>query len=195
MAALPSLWLTTEQAKQIAQHASARPTEEVCGLLFGSVSPASNQPPVALILPVDNVAATPADRYEMHPAQLVEAQVKAARQGLELVGIYHSHPHSQPIPSATDVREAHYPDAIYLIVSLVRDDARFAAWSITDGEVKSLPFRISDRAPDDLTRDAVIEADLSRPQKVAVVLSAVLAVVFLMVVTLSLLPPAPPLPN
>jgi proteasome lid subunit RPN8/RPN11 len=191
LVALNSLWLTTEQAKQIAQQAANKPTEEICGLLFGSLSKSSNQPPVSQITQIDNLAVNAADCYEMHPAQLIEAQMKSAHQGLELVAIYHSHPQGQPIPSATDVTEAHYPDAVYLIVSLIRDEARFAAWSIRNGEVNSIPFQISDYAPE----DTLIETALSRPQKAAVVLSALLAVAFLLVVSLALLPPAPPLPN
>jgi proteasome lid subunit RPN8/RPN11 len=191
LSALKSLWLTSDQAKQIAQQAADQPTEEICGLLFGSLSLTSNQPPVTQIVAIDNITAHPAARYEMHPAQLVTAQLQAARQGLELVGIYHSHPNGQPIPSSIDVSEAHYLDAVYLIVVLQDDDARFAAWSIVNDEVTSVPFQISDHAPSDV----VVEAAMSQPEKVAVVLSAILAVVFLMVVSLSLLPPAPPLPN
>lgn len=188
MALLDTLWLTTEQARQIASHAAARPTEEVCGLLFGLPR---RQPPVAQVISIDNVAANPAMRYEMHPAQMVDAQMKAQQQGLELVSIYHSHPKSPPVPSETDVTESHYPDAVYLIVSLKNDEARFAAWSMADAEVKSVSLRISDHAPGDV----VIETALSQAQKVAIVLSAVLAVAFLIVVSLVLLPPAPPLPN
>jgi desampylase len=193
VAALDVLWLTSEQAKRVAQHAADKPTEEICGLLFGSPLVHSNMPPVAQIVRIDNIALDPATRFEMHPEQLVNAQIKAAHQGLDLVGIYHSHPGGQPIPSHTDVAEAHYPDAVYLIVALVKDDARFAAWSIANGKVKSIPFLISDHAP----RDALmpIETEFSQPQKVAVVVSAVLAAAFLMIVSLSLLPPAPPLPN
>jgi proteasome lid subunit RPN8/RPN11 len=36
---------------------------------------------------------------------------------LDLVGIYHSHPHGPDTPSDTDMHEAYYPDAFYLIWS------------------------------------------------------------------------------
>jgi proteasome lid subunit RPN8/RPN11 len=36
---------------------------------------------------------------------------------LDLVGIYHSHPSGPEMPSVTDVAEAYYPEAIYLIWS------------------------------------------------------------------------------
>ncbi|MDP2935777.1 MAG: M67 family metallopeptidase [Dehalococcoidia bacterium] len=39
-------------------------------------------------------------------------------QGWDLLAIYHSHTHSQAYPSATDVKLAFYPDAVYLIISL-----------------------------------------------------------------------------
>ena len=36
-----------------------------------------------------------------------------------LLAIFHSHVASPPVPSSTDIREAHYPDTVYLIVSLM----------------------------------------------------------------------------
>jgi proteasome lid subunit RPN8/RPN11 len=46
-------------------------------------------------------------------------------QGLEMVGIYHSHPHGPDSPSPTDIAEAYYPDAVYLI--WFRQDGEWAA--------------------------------------------------------------------
>ena len=38
--------------------------------------------------------------------------------GEELFAIYHSHPHAPATPSATDLQQAAYPTALYLIISL-----------------------------------------------------------------------------
>ena len=44
--------------------------------------------------------------------------------GREVVGVYHSHPHSAAVPSPTDCREAHYPGFIWVIVSLAAPAGR-----------------------------------------------------------------------
>jgi len=58
-------------------------------------------------------------------------QIEAA--GGELIAIYHSHPQGDPIPSVTDLAEATWPEAAYVIVGL-RDPAspQVAAWQIRD---------------------------------------------------------------
>ena len=57
---------------------------------------------------------------------LSSARRAARQQGLEVLGFYHSHPHSAPEPSSTDLAEASYPDRVYLIVS-VRETRAHAA--------------------------------------------------------------------
>jgi proteasome lid subunit RPN8/RPN11 len=57
--------------------------------------------------------------------------------GLELVGIYHSHTHSDAYPSPTDLRLAFYPDAHYLLVSLEdRSEPVLRGFTIQDGEIE-----------------------------------------------------------
>ncbi len=53
----------------------------------------------------------------------------------ELVAIYHSHPGSQPYPSPTDRAESHYPDAVYVLVSLRTPEAEVRAYRIRDDAV------------------------------------------------------------
>ena len=43
---------------------------------------------------------------------------RARETGLDLLGFYHSHPHSVPVPSPTDLAESTYPDALQIIVGL-----------------------------------------------------------------------------
>jgi proteasome lid subunit RPN8/RPN11 len=66
--------------------------------------------------------------------------IRAARaDGLEIVGAYHSHPASPPVPSPTDVAEADSgPDFFYVIVSLVNDEAR--AYRIDRGAYQPVPL-------------------------------------------------------
>ena len=62
----------------------------------------------------------------MNALQQMRAEKEIRAQGLEIVGIYHTHPATVPYPSKTDVARAHwgesddllFPDYSYLIVSL-----------------------------------------------------------------------------
>ena len=65
-----------------------------------------------------NVHPTPTTRYVIDPREQLKAFRSIDAAGEELIGIYHSHPVSQPYPSPTDRAEAHYPDAVYVLVSL-----------------------------------------------------------------------------
>lgn len=72
-------------------------------------------------------------------------QLKAFRSidaaGEELLGIYHSHPVSEPIPSPTDRAEAHYAGALYVLVSLRTGTPEVRAFRIdADGEGTSTRF-------------------------------------------------------
>jgi proteasome lid subunit RPN8/RPN11 len=63
-----------------------------------------------------------ATRYLIDPEDHFAAIRSARADGLEVVGAYHSHPSSAPLPSATDVAEADSgSDFVYVIVSPVSD--------------------------------------------------------------------------
>ncbi len=57
--------------------------------------------------------------YVMEPHEQFRVMKEMRQAGLELVGIYHSHTGSQAYPSAMDVSLAYYPEAVYLIVTLL----------------------------------------------------------------------------
>jgi proteasome lid subunit RPN8/RPN11 len=58
--------------------------------------------------------------------------------GEDLVAIYHSHPATQAYPSPTDRAESHYPEAIYLLVSLRDAAPDVRAFRIRDGWVREV---------------------------------------------------------
>ena len=75
--------------------------------------------------------------YEIDPAQLIDLEFhELPEKDLELVAIYHSHPESPAYPSATDVELAFWPDAVFLICSLVdRDRPVIRGFRIRDGAI------------------------------------------------------------
>ena len=80
-----------------------------------------------------NVHPTPTTRYVIDPREQLKAFRAIDAAGEELLGIYHSHPVSQPYPSPTDRAEAHYTDAVYVLVSVRTNTPEIRAFRI-DGE-------------------------------------------------------------
>ena len=177
-----TLWLTRAQAETIGRHALAERPDEACGIIGG------REGRVERILPVTNIAPDPREHYTLDHTELGRALLAFERDGLDLIAFYHSHPHSDPIPSRTDVALATYPDTPYLIVGLHSGDPEFAAWRLAGGDAERVPLHIGEAPP---VED---EDALSRAQKAAIIISAALALVVMLVVSLSLLPPAPELP-
>jgi len=112
---------------QILQQAQRAGDREVCGL----VSARQGRPVHSY--PVANVAADPAHRFQMDPQQQIEVMRQMRERGETLFAIYHSHPDAPARPSAEDLREAAYPDALYIIVSLA-----------TEGTLEMRGFRLHD---------------------------------------------------
>lgn len=96
---------------EIISHSLTGWPEEVCGLLAGRDGAALE------LHRGRNVSPTPRVAYELDTDTLAR-QIAFYDAGLELVAIYHSHPAGPEAPSPTDISQATYPDAVYLICSL-----------------------------------------------------------------------------
>lgn len=81
---------------------------EACGLLAGIRNH------VHWVIPVVNVEMS-SIRFRMDPHEQVAAMMRIEEKGMELMGIYHSHPSGPQNPSETDIDQLAYPDAAYLI--------------------------------------------------------------------------------
>lgn len=89
---------------------------ETCGLLLGTRNGAENV--VARVRQARNVnLERRQDRYELHPEDFVAADRDAREAGLDIVGIWHSHPDHPARPSETD-RAAAWPEWSYVIVAV-----------------------------------------------------------------------------
>ena len=84
-----------------------------------------------------NVLESPT-RYEIDPAEHIGVNRRLRGSGRAVVGAYHSHPRSAPIPSTRDIAEAHYPEFIWVIVSLEGESPDCRAFRIAKGEVRQL---------------------------------------------------------
>jgi proteasome lid subunit RPN8/RPN11 len=111
-------------------HARAEAPRECCGLLLGM------HDSVVRSFRAKNLAAA-ATRYFIDPHDHFRALRLARAEGLQVIGAYHSHPESEPVPSVTDIAEANSgSEFVYVIVSLVKDEVR--AYRINGGTCDSL---------------------------------------------------------
>lgn len=119
---------------EIVAHARAEAPKEACGLLAGR----DGRP--TRIIRCANVHPSPVTRYSIDPHEQLRAFRDMEANGEELLGIYHSHPVTQPYPSPTDRAEAHYPDAFYVLVSLRDATPELRAFRVRDGWVREVPL-------------------------------------------------------
>lgn len=124
--------------EEIVAHARSVFPEECCGLVAGD----RNGRPVRVI-PMENSLHSPV-RYQMEPREQFQVQKSLRSEGLEMWAIYHSHPVTEPVPSATDIRLAFYPDLIYLLTSLKDIPPLLRSFRIRDGHVEEAPLTLTD---------------------------------------------------
>jgi proteasome lid subunit RPN8/RPN11 len=103
--------------------------DEGCGLLLGTSSGE-----VARVVASPNVAHS-AKIYEIEPKVMLRASREADAEGLEIIGVFHSHTHSEAYPSPTDIRQAPDPGWHYVLVSLRDVPAVVRSYRIRGGEV------------------------------------------------------------
>jgi proteasome lid subunit RPN8/RPN11 len=94
------------------RHAATTPVAEVCGLISRTGSGVLKR------YPVTNRATDQTRAYAMDEKELIAAFRTMRTHNETLFAIYHSHPVTAAYPSVADQREANYPDAIYIIISL-----------------------------------------------------------------------------
>lgn len=104
-----SLILTKEQLQHMIDHVDAHTPLEACGLLAGKDSK------VEKIFFVQNQAHS-AVRYVMNPVEQLTAFAWIDSNGMDLLGIFHSHPTGPETVSPTDIAEAAYA-VVHMIIS------------------------------------------------------------------------------
>ena len=108
---------------------------EACGLLVGEGFQ------VHRFVACTNEAAS-ARIYTIPGKELLRAEMAAENDGLEIIGVFHSHTHSEPYPSPTDVAQAPDPGWFYVIVSLKRDAPEPRCYRIVDEAIAEVPISI-----------------------------------------------------
>jgi proteasome lid subunit RPN8/RPN11 len=121
---------------EMVEHGLAAFPNEACGLLAGK----EGRP--VRFFPMTNADASPVT-YRLDPKEQLTVFDEMDDQGWDLLGIFHTHTHSEAYPSDTDRRQAFYPEAEYLVMSLSdRANPVLRSFRIEDDEVTELEIGI-----------------------------------------------------
>ena len=114
--ALPLSWSPDTVEAMIALCQAAYPGEG-CGFLLGEERDGLRV--LQRVLPIDNRADGPDQlrRFRIDPRDFMKAEREAARSGLSVLGVFHSHPDHRAVPSRHDLQFA-LPTLSYPILAL-----------------------------------------------------------------------------
>lgn len=124
--------ITSALLEAINAHGERAYPEEGAGLLLGEASEEGKR--VLDILTVENAREAPArhNRYLLTPQDYLHGEEMAARQGLDVLGVFHSHPDHPNMPSEFD-REWAMPWFSYIITSVHTGVAAGSrSWRLSD---------------------------------------------------------------
>jgi proteasome lid subunit RPN8/RPN11 len=119
--------MASSVADAVIAHAKESQPRECCGILIGTTDHITES------VRAGNLSESPT-RFLIDPKAHIEARRTARTQGLEVVGFYHSHPHSPAQPSATDLAEAEYPECVHLIVGFVEGMPEIRIFNYAGGQ-------------------------------------------------------------
>jgi len=116
------------------KHVDSQAPLEACGLLAGKKGS------VEIVIEVSNAAQSPV-RFRMDPQEQYNAFMRIEAEGLEILGIYHSHPAGPEFTSATDITEAAY-EAVHIIWTHLTDEWRARGFWIDSGESTEVRLQV-----------------------------------------------------
>lgn len=117
------------------EHGRREEPNEACGYL------AAEEGVVRRHFELRNIDAAP-DHYSMDPTEQFAVIRRIREEGLQVAAVYHSHPETPARPSLEDIRLAHDPNMIYVIVSLMAGVEPVRAYKIHNDKVDDVPLKI-----------------------------------------------------
>lgn len=132
------LILTPAHRETLARHAESCYPNEACALLVGrSENDVRTVSEVVIVANAwqpsqwpDEAGHSQRDRYLIAPRDIAQTDRAAHQRGLDLIGVFHSHPDHPSHPSATDLAQA-WPEMSYLIAAVYAGRAiSLQSWTI-----------------------------------------------------------------
>jgi proteasome lid subunit RPN8/RPN11 len=134
------LYLPKPVHDQMVAHCLTGLPDEACGLLGGD--PATGR--AVTCYPTRNLAAS-AKLYTVDPKEHLLADRDAEAAGSSIIGVFHSHTHTEAYPSPTDVAQAPDPTWHYVLVSLRDIQPVVRSYRIVDEVIAEEPVRLQPR--------------------------------------------------
>jgi len=138
-----ALILTQDIEMQIRKHGEETYPFECCGI-FGGLRQ-ENKNNIIELYPVLNSREESAkhNRFLMTPKDILMAEKQFRKNGIELLGFYHSHPDHPAIPSQFDLDHASWPEYSYAIVAVEKGVSQLlTSWSLAEDRSKFMPEEI-----------------------------------------------------
>ncbi len=131
------LLISRQLATRLLGAAQAAPHCKVCGLIGGRDGQPLHHYPVA------NAAADPATEFRLDSAQRDQAEQDLHANGEELLGVYHSHPATPPLPSASDLQACGDSAGLLFVISLnTKGVLEMRAFEPTAGGAAEVPLQV-----------------------------------------------------
>jgi len=127
------LRLSTQQLQFLREEVRRVHPIEGCAILFGKTT--RREAVVKRVVTVPNVLKS-ITRFEIDPKAFFDAFMQADEEGLDFIGLFHSHP-APAYPSGVDLKFMRlWGNTFWLILSSIYDN--FAAFQMTDGKVSEV---------------------------------------------------------
>jgi proteasome lid subunit RPN8/RPN11 len=127
-----SLRISDRILAEIHAYGESRYPEEAAGLILGTAN--SEDRIAQQVLPLENSfeQSQRSRRYLIEPQEMLRAEQQAEQLGMDVIGVFHSHPDHPPAPSQFDLHWA-VPWYVYLITSVQNGIAEHSrVWRLLD---------------------------------------------------------------
>ena len=131
------LRLTRTLYMEMVAHCLAGLPDEACGLLVG---PYEGDEATHLFVTAN--AAASAMVYEIDPKEMLRVDRTAREVGGDIMGVFHSHTHTDAYPSPTDVAQATDPGWHYVLVSLRDTQPVVRSYLVREGLISEEPVEV-----------------------------------------------------
>jgi proteasome lid subunit RPN8/RPN11 len=123
-------------------HAREEYDAECCGMIAYEQSEPEGASRAVKVHRAKNVYAS-RKRFEIDGKEVLRAINEFDAGGWEMGAIYHSHTHTEPYPSQTDINFArNWPGVEWMIVGLADGEPEVRCYLIDDGEVTEVPLQV-----------------------------------------------------